>query len=45
MVDSLGYGGKESIGICHYGMKRNYRRFDESEVLDQTVGSIGFFSC
>lgn len=45
MVGSKGYDGKESIGIGHYGMKRNYRRVDESEILNQMVGSLGFFSC
>lgn len=29
MVDSQWYGGKEIIGIGHYGMKRNYCRVDE----------------
>lgn len=45
MVDSQGYGGKDSERIGHHGMKSNYCRVDESEILNQTIGSIGFFSC
>jgi hypothetical protein len=45
MRSSQGDSGKKYVRVSHNRMERNHYKEKKPEILNQTIGSIGFLNC